>query len=447
MAVLANGERELIRLVGADRVRQAKAVHQFPNQPRPVARSSWDCYCYPCDGFTVVGSLSEDDVQSAAFQSDEAREIARTWMERLNAGYELWTPPGPLLESPDDWKRCAVGEILSIDFEGWERIERVSLANQINSISLQWGPRTRDWVYSELEAADRILAYNMGFELKLLDQDGFPVRDTIEKWDDPMIAAGILYPWRHKGLGKMAPLFVMMEPFKHLFSEDPSRYSRIDSALLHPIWEACYRRFRKYGGQRAYDLQRSTTLKMWDRPGKLTATYMGVETPLTKAAGCIEWSGHDAHGKDIKRYELFSTLEGIIGAKITIPEICPVPLAARHVLGFGVRSIRNGLKGQKRKWMGPIPKDQLDSFEDTTAARLRMFDEANPQFVAWRDHLHSSNERDRFVQTWSGRRLRNFSNAEAQFGVILSSMAEQVRAMVAKELALPGEINGEYFRL
>jgi len=338
-----------------------------------------------------------------------------------------------------------MGEILSIDFEGWDRIERVSLANQINSISLQWGPRVRDWIYDKLYNADMIMAYNMGFELKMLHEDGFAVEEVEDRFHDPMIAAGVLYPWRHKGLGKMAPMFVMMEPFKHLFEEDPEKYSNIDAAILHPMMNRIDSLMAKRGGRKAYDLHRATTLKMWDKPGKLTSTYMGTETPLTKAAGCIEWRGHDAHGKDIEAYPIIPTVERLIGGKIHQVELCNWRLVERHLCGFSVRQIRNGLKGKNRKFMGPLQKDLLDSFEDTTEARLRVFDQANPQFVAWRDHIHASNKRDRFVQTWSGRRLRNFTNGEAQFGVILSSMAEEVRTMVAKDLALPGEINGEYF--
>lgn len=453
MAVLATGKDALIGLVGPEMVRQAQAFHKFDGDKREKPRSSWDLYCYNKDGAWIVGCLDERTNRKAQFQYSYAIDRASSYKERLDKGEKPWQP-SKILDSPMAWKDG--GSRLAIDFEGWNRIERISLANEVNILSVQWSPQVAYWLKGILEQYDRILAHNFGFEINMLEAEGFEL--DLERWHCTMAAHRALFPWRDDGLGKCAPLYVMTVPFKHEFAGNIELYSAWDAGILLEIDDEQQRLMGQLGGRRAYELERTVSLRCRRLRGRVDATVGGVRSPLTRAAGTLEWRpitngrlpGWDSllepevAGRDVFSITEWTALERLLGEYPKSAIQCATEIARRHVLGYGVRTIRNGVTGRLAKQLPRLGDDLRDSKEFVTTHRTELWDSQNPVFCQWRDLVRKLAERDGYVSTFTGRRLYGFKGGEAQRGLIWATMADLQREELERHPRwLPGEVFGE----
>lgn len=442
MAVLATGKDAAIGILGSDRIRESQAFHQFPNQDRAYARSSWEPYCFNVEGAWIITSLDARAVRKSTFQAQFAVDVAVSYKERLERGDKPWRPPNPITHV-GQWEPS--GNTLAVDFEGWETIERVAVANDKCSLSCQWSPQVRHWLRERLDEAERILAHNMGFELNLLENDGVEVDES--KWHCTMTAHQTLNPWRDVGLGKSAPLYVMTEPWKHKFESDEEDYSTRDAAILIPMDIRQQELMKERAAFSAYELDRALHLATRRLKGRVQSTFRGVMSPLTRAANTVELKGTDATGYDVGVVDFWQVIERLIGETINqIPDQCHIEIAKRHALGYGLRQLRGGLGGRFHKQLRPLNDAILDDKEHVTEFRLELWDQANPAFVNWRELVRKQASRDGYVQTFNGRRLYGFREGEAQRGIIMAAIADEVRQKVVEFGAIPGEVNGEYLR-
>jgi|SRR5579862_2609566 len=104
---------------------------------------------------------------------------------------------------------------------------------------------------------------------KVIDRAGFIVEWATNHFDSRRLRAhGITIPpeksvsgmwqWHFlhsdlpKGLGKVAPFFMRLEPWKHLSSAQPAYYNAMDQAVPFTIWKKCEEALRREGRWDAY---------------------------------------------------------------------------------------------------------------------------------------------------------------------------------------------------
>ena len=108
-------------------------------------------------------------------------------------------------------------------------IVRISFSNRVGTaISFPFQPPYVELVRDILLRAKRVIYWNQSFDLSRLQAVGAPCGGQVI---DAMFAWHWLQSDLPKALAFVAPLFVLIEPWKHLNSQEPARYSALDSAI------------------------------------------------------------------------------------------------------------------------------------------------------------------------------------------------------------------------
>jgi len=130
---------------------------------------------------------------------------------------------------------CDIETPMSDDVEEDERddasytIVRISFSNRAGTaISLPWQPPYVDLVRTVLSQARELVFWNQNYDLPRLRANGCNISARVV---DAMFAWHWLQSDLPKALGFVAPLFVCVEPWKQMASQEPARYSALDSAI------------------------------------------------------------------------------------------------------------------------------------------------------------------------------------------------------------------------
>lgn len=108
-------------------------------------------------------------------------------------------------------------------------IVRVSFSNRAGTaISLPWQPPYIDLMREVLGKASEVVFWNQNYDLPRLKHNGCLITGRVI---DAMFAWHWLQSDLPKALGFVAPLFVCVEPWKQMASQEPARYSALDSAI------------------------------------------------------------------------------------------------------------------------------------------------------------------------------------------------------------------------
>lgn len=278
---LVYGRSALVKRIGEDRVREAEAWTKFEGQ-RLTRRSAWDCYCHATEDGFVVATLDPDTVRKAQWENWPAIEAAVDWAVWLLRGNTPLRPATVSLAALDTPPTNLDPGILGLDTEGMFHVERVSLARGDWACSVPWDGPGKALTARLIAEAHTVLLFNAPHDVGLLEAEGIQI--PMVKVRDLMVAHTLLNPWRERGLGKAAPLYVPVEPWKH--SKDLEWYSAMDAWVLLPMWERMEARLidRRLLTRLVVDQEfafRTHHLSAKPRWGK-------CENTVTKAAGLLE---------------------------------------------------------------------------------------------------------------------------------------------------------------
>lgn len=279
---LVFGRAALCRRIGEARVKEVEAWTKFPGQ-RMTRRATWDCYLHAVSGDSyVVATLDPDTVRKMQYANWPAVESAVNWALMLGKGGSPLRPTHITLAALTPPPANLDPAILGLDTEGADRIERVSLALGDWACSVPWDAPGKALTKRLIGEASTVLLWNAPHDMGLLEAEGIEIE--IQKVRDLMVAHTVLNPWRERGLGKAAPLYIPVEPWKH--SADMEWYSAMDAWVLLPLWQAIESLLaeRKMGDLflRDQDIAfRTHHLSAKPRWGK-------CENTVTKAAGLLE---------------------------------------------------------------------------------------------------------------------------------------------------------------
>ena len=128
--------------------------------------------------------------------------------------------------------------LLAFDIEtlgiGSDVVDRISFSDGKRTHTLPWNLQTKRWVQEQFDYAAEhgilLVAHNSMFDIPRLKAAGIVFSDKC-KFFDTMLAGVMLQPDLPKGLGRMAPLYLNIGPWKwrHLSSANPELYSALDS--------------------------------------------------------------------------------------------------------------------------------------------------------------------------------------------------------------------------
>ena len=273
--------------------------------------------------------------------------------------------------------------------------------------------RSKVWLTTLLDEATVIVAHNAQFDWGMLVDEG--VEMPQEKWLDTMLMHQLVNPWRMKGLGKCAPLYVPgLTPWKHKSGDDMEGYSLWDAAVLIPMFYNLQSTLVSRHQWRVCDTEHRW---MWSQYncGCHMENYRvdDVESEVTKAALIPESC----------RVDLGSVRDAVgvlCGARPT--GSLPPEVERRHLLGYSPRQIRRGCRE-----VGPLPQLQLDEKEGDTKRALVAYDEENPAFKKFREHTRHMAKKDGYIVAPSGHRAYGFREGEAQRFVIFNCIATQYK--------------------
>ena len=415
------GKKPLSQLVGFDTVKQALAMTKFEGR-RAVQRGTWENYCYlkPKGGW-VVGVKDPAQATKLGLQALSAVEVGIRWGQRIRDGEEPFTAPKPKYHASefDQEDPC---EVVGIDFEGTDMPTRVSIGTKQQTVTSQMDLPTRTLLRSVVEKASTVVMHNCVFDLAMAEKVGVEIDRA--KVFDTMIAHQILNPWQRRGLGHCASLYVMTAPWKGI--EDEELYSLMDAAILVPMYEAQVAEIERTHQRGVLDMEMQIALHEKSHFPRV----FGKEAYITRAAGAMEPTGPVNASYDWTDLCRPRSNPLVLSLKSPIRTVCRrlfgdpgdlTEMEALHVLGFGVRQIRNGSSANAVDALKP------NETEKETKDRLAAFDEAHSDFVAWRNQVHAAAQRDGFVTNPFGRRAYMLFGGEAQRFVALSTLFDLLK--------------------
>jgi uracil-DNA glycosylase family 4 len=114
-------------------------------------------------------------------------------------------------------------------------IQRLGIANALETYTLLWDQRARSAALMELSRADRVkIAHNVGFDLPRLERAGVAIPDPL--WDT-MLAAQMAQPDLYKGLNSVASLYLDRKRWKHEAEGNPAYYNAQDASSTLELYQ------------------------------------------------------------------------------------------------------------------------------------------------------------------------------------------------------------------
>lgn len=131
-------------------------------------------------------------------------------------------------------------DLLAFDIEtlgiGSDVVDRISFSDGQRTHTIPWNADTKVWVQRQFDLAAKnntlLVGHNLMFDIPRLRMAGIVFPENA-RFYDTMLAGVMLQPDLPKGLGRMAPLYLNITPWKwrHLSEADPEFYSAKDSYI------------------------------------------------------------------------------------------------------------------------------------------------------------------------------------------------------------------------
>jgi hypothetical protein len=177
-------------------------------------------------GYTLTWAFKAD--------LDRAARAVRDELNVVNKDLQFFTS----LDEPGA-RNIYTGDMVAFDIEtmgiGSRVVDCISFSDGKRTHTLKWTSQIRQWC-NTLFAQPNIMfiGHNLAFDMPILRDAGIVFPDYFRYWDT-MFAGVMLQPDLMKGLGKMAPLYLDIKPWKwrHLSEADPALYSAMDSYVTY----------------------------------------------------------------------------------------------------------------------------------------------------------------------------------------------------------------------
>ncbi len=189
------------------------------------------------EAFAVKPAFKEDLLRAARANEGTLRLIDRDlkyWSDFgtcIKGGKKVLSKKGIL---GHEW-----GDVIAIDIEtegiNNEVINLVSFSDGVMTASFEWGDETRKYI-TNLFKLDRLFAlHNSPFDLPRLRANGVKIPEKT-KFFDTMYGAVVIQPDLHKGLGRVATVYLDLAPWKwrSLIDADQRYYSAKDAFVT--VW-------------------------------------------------------------------------------------------------------------------------------------------------------------------------------------------------------------------
>jgi hypothetical protein len=114
-------------------------------------------------------------------------------------------------------------------------VQCISFSDGQRTHTIPWNAETRSWVNTQFSMPGILFAgHNLAFDIPILRDAGVVFPEYFEYWDT-MFGGVVLQPDLPKGLGKMAPLYLDIRPWKwsHISQANPEHYSAMDSFITY----------------------------------------------------------------------------------------------------------------------------------------------------------------------------------------------------------------------
>lgn len=236
------GKQALGDLIGHERVREAQATRKFGEQ-RATQRSTWVGYAFQMGpNKWAVGLPDPDRVRKQGFAITPVFRAALRNAFWLAEGFRPLEARRLDLGSPPPMD--PFGQAVAIDVEtAGGHVCRVSLAHEdggsLYAGSWEWDAVRAALVSRYIEPFSTVVAHNAPFDYALLAKAGLVLdRGSLAC---SMVAHQLMCPSWRAGLGWCAPLYALLEPFKHLDESDPELYNQMDSVATILMWNAMQR--------------------------------------------------------------------------------------------------------------------------------------------------------------------------------------------------------------
>ena len=429
------GRQALRKEVGREAAKEMMAWTKFEGQSKAARADWWPYVVASKDGTLKVTSEIPTNLRGR-WSAMQGVAIAESYAGRLLKGEKPFQPPARV-EAPQDWPAHHTSGVIAVDVEGSETLDRIAISTGSHCGTFQWGPEVRHLVRRLLNECPVVLGWSVDYDVRMLEKEGVSIPESSHVID-LMVGHMILNPWRFKGLGKAAPLYVMVMPWKHLMREDPELYNVMDAAVLHPIWQSMHKQLIQRGQIKWFlekDLPAWHKLRKMERDPVLTEdgdliwvrykpSENGAVNEDTMAGLYIEPSPFVAPSTD--RYRslqlggwdfLYNVVSYLIGAQIRDHG----EVAERYMLGSGPVQIRRGIKEYKE---GPL----LDVTPAKVKEDILWMDQHYPALKDFHDRVNKQAAKDRMVTNAFGR--KHYAPKHPIRWVIHSTMADIIRHLL-----------------
>lgn len=320
---------------------------------------------------------------------DPSLAEARDYLAQIHNLEECkWVGLGPLvcdIETPEadedeDEREDSSYTIVRISFSNWRG----------TAISMPWQPPYIDlikWVLND--PAREVVFWNQGFDLPRLRANGCAVPGRVV---DAMFAWHFLQSDLPKALGFVAPLHLLLEPWKHLSTQEPARYSALDSAITMDVYLAVKAQLEREGRWQAFERHCVRMFPILQR-----MSDAGVKLDLEHQAGM---KARLEHERDAKMAELQAKVPDAVKPLVRWKKKGP----QKREEWPDLRQLEDGSWSAHKpfnpgssdqvielvKYLGlPVPKAKGEDRETTEAKHLKRLAKKNAIFrdiLSYREH-------------------------------------------------------------
>lgn len=126
----------------------------------------------------------------------------------------------------------------------YKAIERIGIADAINTWTAPWDAGTKAAASDQLSRASVRVAHNIAFDAPVLRQHGLEIP---EPWFDTMLGAAMLQPDLYKGLNSVASLQLDRPRWKHEADDRPAYYNAQDVSATLELYVQQHAMLKKHG--------------------------------------------------------------------------------------------------------------------------------------------------------------------------------------------------------
>ena len=446
---IVHGREAANKAIGKERLDTVMAPNPYGGRRSP--RADWPLYCYRIkDNEWVIPTLDHLDNPRYDFLLNQHFEAARYNSKYLLHFGSPIVPPNPSFHPSDADFLNDKPEILAIDTEGRDCIERISLATDTWSATWQWDEDARRAATKLIYSANTLIAHYAYHDYHMLMEE--QIGTEPEDWFCTLVAHRHLYPQFPDGLGKIAPLWCAVEPWKHLTEDDRETYSLMDAVVLIPMHRNmvklatarhCLTALRReQAAEWAVIAAAERGVQLYPRElyhPIYQPRFKGLAGYTSRASGTIgdpdlspPWRPTGSH---IVRFGSCMQLmypAYYIGRYISGIDLGNTPHTEAAYKGIGPRQFRNG--SEAWDWHAQTDIVLGESYKETRD-KLKAHEEA---LKPWTSKLKRQAIKDGFVTNPFGRRVYGVRNEKKlRNWLIRSTQADIIRGYLASTEDLP----------